>query len=85
VSLPLGDTFLSIVKDDFIPSFPDNPASCDHDLSKNSAVESLSSLENHIQRTEVQVPYDWDGSPTIPAERTLKEQMEASLFATLIT
>jgi len=80
LSLPLGDTFLSVVKDDFILGFPYSPASCDHDLSKNGVVKSLFSLEDHIQWIEIQVPYDWYGSPTISAERTLKEQMEASLF-----
>jgi hypothetical protein len=42
-------------------------------------------LQDHIQRAEIQVPSDRNGSPTVPTKRAFKEKMEASFLITLVT
>jgi hypothetical protein len=84
LSLPVIDINLSIVKNNSISCRPDHPAGSNDNFSKNVVVKIFSCLQNHIQRTDIQVPDYWNGGPTVSAERTFEEQMKTSFFITQI-
>jgi len=71
---------LHIVKDDSISSYPNHPTGCDANFSENAVIKGFPCLQDHIQRSSIQVLDDWDSGPAIPTERTFKEQVEAGFF-----
>ena len=46
------------VKDDVISTFPNNPASCNHDLSENAMTKGSPSFNYHVKGIQIQVPMD---------------------------
>jgi len=76
---------LPIIKDDLISCVPNHPASSDDYFPEDNTVKVCSSLQNHIQRAEVQVPNDLNGGLAVPTKRTFKEKMETCFFTSLVT
>jgi len=56
--LPNREVTNSIVKNDVISSFPNNPASCNHDLSENAMTKGSPSFNYHVKGIQIQVPMD---------------------------
>lgn len=85
LTFPSNKIHLTMIKDDTISSYPDDPASYNSNLSEDGAVKVCSGLKHHVKRTKVQVPIDWDCLPTLPAEWALEEKVEACFFTICIT
>jgi H2-forming N5,N10-methylenetetrahydromethanopterin dehydrogenase-like enzyme len=74
-----------MIKNDLVSCVPNYPSSSDDDLFENNIIKVCSFLQDHIQRAEIQVLSDRNGSPTIPTKRTFTEKMEGSFLVTLVT
>ena len=64
---------LPIVKYDFISCGPNHPTCHDDYFLEDDVIIVCSCLQYHVQRAEVSVPIDWDGSPTVSAKGALKK------------
>jgi hypothetical protein len=78
-------TDLAIVKYNSIPSDPDDPTSCDAYLPEDATSKIASGFDDHVKMRKVQVPVDWDCTPTINTEGAFEKEMETSFFNSTIT
>jgi hypothetical protein len=82
---PCIHTDLPIIKDNSVPSDPDDPTGCDAYFPEEVASEVTSSFNHHIKMRQAQVPLNWNGIPAGSTERTFKTEVKTCFFSSIVT